>query len=82
MKKLERRDNVYFKITKSLNEFFSKKEKATKYSIGFGLATAAAMLGGWSDVLPKPILEGNEFFSGLNPIAMVAVLYLSHPQII
>ena len=76
MKKPEWRDIAYFKVISSLQEIVSRKGKLAKYTVGFGLATAAAMLGGFSDVLPKPILEGDQFFSGLNPIAMVAVLYL------
>ncbi len=76
MKKPEWRDTVYFRVITTLQDFLSNKNKFAKYTLGFGLATAAAMLGGFSDVLPKPILEGNDFFSGLNPIAMVAVLYI------
>lgn len=77
MKKLEWRDTAYARISRSLRPFQTKKGKVAKYSIGFSLAIAAAVLGGLSDVLPKPILEGDGIvFAGLNPIAMVAIMYL------
>ena len=76
MKKLERRDTTYLRVITFFRKNFSKKNNFTKYSLGFGLAVAAAMFGGLSDVLPKPILEGNESYLGLSPILMVAIIYL------
>jgi len=52
------------------------RKKLTKYSIGFFLSIAAAALNAVADVIPKPILENGVSFSGLNPISMVAVMYL------
>ena len=76
MKKLERRDTTYLRVTTFFRKIFLKRDKVTKYSLGFSLAVAAAMFGGLSDVLPKPILEGDQNYPGLSPFLMVAVIYL------
>lgn len=63
-------------IIKSIKSTITGHKKLKRYSIGFLFAILAAILGTMADVLPKPILEGNASFSGLNPIAMVAIIYL------
>ncbi|CDI06328.1 conserved membrane hypothetical protein [Candidatus Nitrosotenuis uzonensis] len=63
-------------IIKSIKSTITGHKKLKRYSIGFLFAILAAILGAMADVLPKPILEGNASFSGLNPIAMVAIIYL------
>ena len=76
MKKLEWRDIAYLQVRKLFPKTKSVDE-ITKYTTGYSLAIFAAVLGGLSDVLPKPVLDGDGIsFSGLNPIVMVAIIYL------
>lgn len=63
-------------LIESIKSLFGNKRKLANYSIGFSFALLAAILGAIADVLPKPILEGNHAFTGLNPISMVAIMYL------
>jgi drug/metabolite transporter (DMT)-like permease len=61
---------------KSFGSLFTDKTKFRKYSIGFLCALVAAIFGSIADVLPKPILEGDFSFVGLDPIVMIAIMYL------
>lgn len=66
----------FSQIFNSFIGVITDRKKFAIYSIGFSLAVAAAALNAVADVLPKPILEDGISFSGLNPISMVAIMYL------
>jgi drug/metabolite transporter (DMT)-like permease len=63
-------------VFKPVENLFADKTKFKKYSIGFLCALSAAIFGSIADVLPKPILEGDSSFDGLDPIVMITVMYL------
>jgi drug/metabolite transporter (DMT)-like permease len=69
-------DRGYSQLINSFKTIIKDRKKLAAYSIGFSLAIAAAALNAVADVLPKPILDDGISFSGLNPISMVAVMYL------
>jgi drug/metabolite transporter (DMT)-like permease len=69
----------FSQIFNSLKGVIADRKKLATYTVGCAFALMAAIFNGFADVLPKPILDGNgTTFAGLNPIALVAIMYLAN----